>query len=64
MGQAKQRGTFKERKDRAVVRNKQLEAQLLPLVVKNPQSPTAKLYRERGLQAVATRLVAAQLLAR
>jgi hypothetical protein len=58
MGQAKQRGTFDQRKDMAESRNKLIEADLR----KNPQSGMEKYRRQHGTQRLATRLVAAGLM--
>ena len=53
MGQANQRGTKSERRQMAIERNKQLDAQL------PKDSPFSKIIKKHGTQRLATRLTAA-----
>ena len=57
MGQAKQRGSFEQRKASAIARNKVVEAEL------PPRHPLQKFRRKHGTQRLVTRLVMAGMLA-
>lgn len=56
MGQAKQRGTFEQRREMALYRNHELEHKI------HPDSPAYKFRQRHGIQRLATMLVASGVL--